>query len=83
MTSVLGDATLRSHHPSASIALYTRPRFGALLRLMAAVAFAADAWTYRQRQLRALVELDEHLLRDLGLSRDDVARACGKRFRSE
>jgi uncharacterized protein YjiS (DUF1127 family) len=37
-------------------------------------------WAEQRRQLRALSELDEHLLRDIGLSRDDVRRACSRTF---
>ena len=34
----------------------------------------------RDRQRRALAELDEHLLRDLGLNRSAVAREVHKHF---
>ncbi len=34
----------------------------------------------RLRQRAALAELDDERLRDLGLSRDDVARECAKSF---
>ena len=34
----------------------------------------------RRRQLRALSELDEHLLWDVGLSSEDVRRACAQTF---
>jgi uncharacterized protein YjiS (DUF1127 family) len=34
----------------------------------------------RQRQLRELAELDDHLLRDIGLSGADVKRACSQSF---
>ncbi len=37
-------------------------------------------WLEWRRQLRALAELDDHLLRDVGLSRDDVRRACAQTF---
>ena len=37
-------------------------------------------WAERRRQLRALSELDEHLLRDVGLSREDVRKACVQIF---
>lgn len=37
----------------------------------------ADAWTVMQnrRQLRGIAELDDHLLADIGLTRDDVRDA--------
>lgn len=34
----------------------------------------------RQVQRRDLSELDDHLLRDLGLTREDVRRECAKSF---
>ena len=37
-------------------------------------------WAERRRQLRALSELDDHLLRDLGLGREDVRRVCAQTF---
>ena len=37
-------------------------------------------WAERRRQLRDLSELDEHLLRDVGLRREDVRRVCSQTF---
>jgi uncharacterized protein YjiS (DUF1127 family) len=37
-------------------------------------------WAERRRQLRALSKLNEHLLQDVGLSREDVRRACTQTF---
>ena len=34
----------------------------------------------RRRQRRALMSLDERLLKDIGLSRADVEQECGKSF---
>jgi uncharacterized protein YjiS (DUF1127 family) len=36
------------------------------------------AWQERRRSRRLLRQLDDRLLRDLGLSRADVERECGK-----
>jgi uncharacterized protein YjiS (DUF1127 family) len=47
---------------------------------IAAAAHRLLGWAERRRQLRALSELDEHLLRDVGLSREDVRRACTQAF---
>jgi uncharacterized protein YjiS (DUF1127 family) len=47
---------------------------------IAAAAHRLAGWAERRRQLRALSELDEHLLRDIGLSREDVWRACAQTF---
>jgi uncharacterized protein YjiS (DUF1127 family) len=37
-------------------------------------------WHERARQRGALSELDDHLLRDIGLTKFDVARECEKPF---
>ena len=51
-----------------------------LLRFVAGARHGIMGWAERRRQLRALSELDEHLLQDVGLSRDDVRRACAQIF---
>ncbi|MFQ5995527.1 MAG: DUF1127 domain-containing protein [Acidiferrobacterales bacterium] len=38
------------------------------------------AWHERARQRRHLMELDDRLLQDIGLTRADVARETGKSF---
>jgi uncharacterized protein YjiS (DUF1127 family) len=80
MSPTPGDAALQSHHASVSIARPARACLGAILQLATALARAADAGISRRRQRRALAELNDHLLRDIGLSRDDVGRACEKSF---
>jgi uncharacterized protein YjiS (DUF1127 family) len=37
-------------------------------------------WSERARQRRALLALDDRLLKDIGLSRSDVAQECMKPF---
>ncbi|ESY87874.1 DUF1127 domain-containing protein [Mesorhizobium australicum] len=37
-------------------------------------------WYDRHSQRRDLSEIDDHLLRDLGLTREDVRRECAKSF---
>jgi uncharacterized protein YjiS (DUF1127 family) len=37
-------------------------------------------WYDRHLQRRDLAQIDDHLLRDLGLTRDDVRRECAKSF---
>lgn len=37
-------------------------------------------WYDRHLQRRDLSEIDDHLLRDLGLTREDVRRECAKSF---
>ena len=55
-------------------------RPGSHHRLLRGAAQRLAGWAERRRQLRALSELNEHLLRDVGLSRDDVRRACVQTF---
>jgi uncharacterized protein YjiS (DUF1127 family) len=37
-------------------------------------------WIGRARQRRALAELDDKMLQDIGITRYDAARECGKPF---
>jgi uncharacterized protein YjiS (DUF1127 family) len=37
-------------------------------------------WLERSRQWRALAELDDRLLRDIGLTRDEARRECANPF---
>ena len=37
-------------------------------------------WYHRHLQRLDLAEIDDHLLRDLGLTREDVRRECAKSF---
>lgn len=56
-----------------------RPRSGfrPVMPLVRAISFLARAYgRYRQRQV--LAELDDRMLADLGLGREDVARECAK-----
>jgi uncharacterized protein YjiS (DUF1127 family) len=50
------------------------------LRLVSGAAKSVLRWLERRRQLRALCDLDDYLLRDIGLSREDVERACSAPF---
>jgi len=40
------------------------------------VPHSVGRWLEARRQLRALSDLDDHLLRDVGLSRADLEHAC-------
>jgi uncharacterized protein YjiS (DUF1127 family) len=64
--------------PVALLAPSSRP--GAIPRLVGDAARSVAAWNERRRQLRALSELDDDLLQDIGLSRDDVEHACSRPF---
>ena len=48
------------------------------MALIAAVLATLCAWRERSRQRRHLRDLDERLLRDIGLSRGDVRREAAK-----
>jgi uncharacterized protein YjiS (DUF1127 family) len=50
------------------------------MRLGSAAARAVWFWTERSRQRRALAELDDRLLRDIGLTRDEARRECANPF---
>lgn len=66
-------------------------RPAALLRFFGSAACALSSWSLRvsdrlqlwqerKRQRRALSGINDHMLKDLGLSRSDIAMECGKRF---
>ena len=57
-----------------------RPHANSHRRFVSAAMHWLAGWAERRRQLRALSELDEHLLRDIGLCREDVRRACSQTF---
>ena len=80
MPSIISDGALHSHRPSITAARPAHACLGLILRLVTAMALSAQASIARRRQLCELADLDDHLLRDVGLTRDDVARACGNRF---
>jgi uncharacterized protein YjiS (DUF1127 family) len=37
-------------------------------------------WRRRSNEMHHLMELDDYLLRDIGITRDDVARSLGRSF---
>jgi uncharacterized protein YjiS (DUF1127 family) len=52
-------------------------------RWWAAVVVPVDAvrtWVARERSRRALAALDDHQLRDIGLSRSEIWHQCSKPF---
>jgi uncharacterized protein YjiS (DUF1127 family) len=55
-------------------------RHGRLMRLGGAAARAAWSWMERSRQRRALAQLDDRLLRDIGLTRDEAQRESSSPF---
>jgi uncharacterized protein YjiS (DUF1127 family) len=74
-------------HASATVgprrdAITWRPSWhhGGLTRLGGAAVRAVWFWMERSRQRRALAELDDYLLRDIGLTRDEAQRECANPF---
>jgi uncharacterized protein YjiS (DUF1127 family) len=53
---------------------------GGLTRLGWAAVRVVSFWIERSRQRRALAELDDRLLRDIGLTRDEARRECANPF---
>lgn len=51
-----------------------------IARMVVWLLEAATILVERHRQRRSLAALDDHLLRDVGLSRADVSRECEKPF---
>ena len=47
---------------------------------LAAAWLRVAFWIGRVRQRRALAELDDKMLQDIGITRYDAARECGKPF---
>jgi uncharacterized protein YjiS (DUF1127 family) len=47
---------------------------------LAAAYLLVATWIGRVRQRNALADLDDHMLQDIGITRYDAARECGKPF---
>jgi uncharacterized protein YjiS (DUF1127 family) len=52
----------------------------ALMGTVRKIAHEVRSWIERSRQRRALQDLDDRLLNDIGLSRDEARRECAKLF---
>ena len=50
------------------------------LHPFAAAWVLVASWIERARQRQALAELDDHMLRDIGITRAEAARETGKPF---
>jgi uncharacterized protein YjiS (DUF1127 family) len=77
--------------PTALRPAWPARRLAAVLKLCGDAVSAAATWSHRTgdtlqlwreryRQRRALGGLNDHMLKDLGLSRSDTGRETGKRF---
>ncbi|CCV10319.1 DUF1127 domain-containing protein [Mesorhizobium sp. STM 4661] len=69
--------TATTASPPASVNPVARLPFPFLRRLRLRLA---ARWYDRHLQRLDLAGIDEHLLRDLGLTREDVRRECAKSF---
>jgi uncharacterized protein YjiS (DUF1127 family) len=58
---------------------WSRPS-DAFMRSVRRVALKIRGWSERSRQRRALLELDDHHLKDIGLSRTEVMAEARKPF---
>jgi uncharacterized protein YjiS (DUF1127 family) len=58
----------------------TLPRLEAPRQWMGVLVTALMQMEERRRQRRALLALEDRLLKDVGLSRADVERECGQPF---
>jgi uncharacterized protein YjiS (DUF1127 family) len=68
-------------HTDARSAQASAPQWVALLRTPISFGFAViGRWIDRSNQRTALAELDDHLLRDIGLSGKDARREASKPF---
>lgn len=63
-------------HKASGSSLHLPSPLEALLRLY----HLSTVWTRRSQERLHLKELDDHLLRDLGLSREDVEQEISKPF---
>ena len=61
-------------HRRDALAEHPSLHHGRLIRLGGAAVHTLWFWLVRSRQRRALAELDDHLLRDIGLTRDEARR---------
>jgi uncharacterized protein YjiS (DUF1127 family) len=50
------------------------------IHLFAGAVVLIGRWIERTRQRQALAELDDHMLRDIGVTRVEAARECRKPF---
>jgi len=61
----------------------TRPRFGPAGGFLVRLLELLETWHARYQERRTLTELDDRMLKDIGLNRADVAKESGKRFWQE
>jgi uncharacterized protein YjiS (DUF1127 family) len=63
-------------HPCVNL----RIGLGRLVQACTAVSAYWQVWAERRRSRRALTELDDRLMRDIGISRSDAEWEASKRF---
>lgn len=64
----------------ADQAVRTMPFENTIVAVFAGACRVLSAWYERAQGRRALASLDDHLLRDIGLTRVDAERECMKPF---
>ena len=69
------DAPLPSHWRQRA----TTPNHDSWARIRSGLSVLL-LWMDRTGQRQDLAELEDHQLRDIGLTRDDIRRECGKPF---
>jgi uncharacterized protein YjiS (DUF1127 family) len=67
-------------HRRDALARHPSLHHGGLMRLGGAAVHTLWFWVERSRQRRALARLNDHLLRDIGLTRDEARRECANPF---
>jgi uncharacterized protein YjiS (DUF1127 family) len=67
-------------HRRDAVAQHRSLHHGGLIRLGGVAVHTLWFWLERSRQRRALAELDDYLLRDIGLTRDEAQRECANPF---
>lgn len=73
--------TQTTHHTSASIAyLGAHQPLGLLADVALRTAVTLTKWRMRRTSRRKLAQLDDHILRDIGLSRSQAERESQQRF---
>jgi uncharacterized protein YjiS (DUF1127 family) len=79
LRTVSPDWTTVGHRRASHARGHFGPR-GRLAYLGGTVVRTVLLWMERSRQRRALAELDDRLLRDIGLTRDEARRECANPF---
>jgi uncharacterized protein YjiS (DUF1127 family) len=80
MLRILSDASATMGHGRESHTWNPSWHHGRLMRFGRAAVRAVWFWMERSRQRRALAKLEDRLLRDIGLTRDEARRESSTPF---